>query len=104
MAETELLPCPFCGSPAEIRHPFARVECSNVNCNPMPVVRARMLDEAITAWNRRASLSAAEKMAEALREIADHDAPAGASYDMVAIARTALADFESSRDHRRKPG
>ncbi len=57
--EMQLKNCPFCGGPAEHRKPYNRIECTSVECRPMPVVRARTLAEAVSHWNRRAPITPA---------------------------------------------
>lgn len=61
--DVELLPCPFCGAPADLMQNgsgdvFAR--CSDKNC----AARTRQYHEnyngAVVAWNRRASWVGAE--------------------------------------------
>ncbi len=141
MAEMNLEPCPFCGGIDILVIPpnCKRDDPYDTGDHAMPIARClgcyaeatgenwdATCDSAIAAWNRRASLSAAEKMAEALRTIAewrgkfpptdrfwDEEKTRPMSYAaaygsngerdyMRMVARTALADFESSRE--RKPG
>ena len=59
---TDMKPCPFCGSEATIEHKNVLetwiVECSNTNC-PASYMIGNDYDteeEAIEAWNRRATL------------------------------------------------
>lgn len=55
MSEIKLLPCPFCGYPAEI-HPYkdrVHVECSNYKCAVVPFVIADSEEEAAAKWNTR---------------------------------------------------
>lgn len=58
----ELLPCPFCGAPAEILYDWNwgkygggdhSIGCSNINCEIQPGLEAHSPDEGAKIWNHR---------------------------------------------------
>jgi hypothetical protein len=63
-APTNLKPCPFCGGEAEIIR--TSVHCNSPTCEAQPFTAGQSVEEAIAAWNRRASdaeLPVGEKVA-----------------------------------------
>jgi len=58
--ETELLPCPFCGSVPEMkpwhggRPTKMMVSCENFECSVAPSAIGETPEEAVYVWNRRA--------------------------------------------------
>lgn len=54
MNNTELKPCPFCGSKAhtdKIGTPLFTIRCTNINC--YCEISKNSLEKTIEAWNRR---------------------------------------------------
>ncbi len=76
MTLVELLPCPFCGGPAELDNAaepqFTRrptVTCANEDCfGYMPSAYFARDSEAIEAWNRRPALSQRDEHIRVLTE------------------------------------
>lgn len=59
MDERSILPCPFCGTLAELNtasndHTWWILGCPNVLCYIAPQAQSPDRDEMIAAWNRRA--------------------------------------------------
>lgn len=56
---TGLLPCPFCGSPAELEQvteaddTYWLVQCAGRACDAIPIVHANSEEDAKARWNRR---------------------------------------------------
>jgi hypothetical protein len=74
MAETEILPCPFCGGPAETSgYDYAfYVRCLNPECIAVSHgLHYETQDEAITAWNRRPPSPDVGELWKGLRKAAE---------------------------------
>lgn len=116
MSKPEVLPCPFCDSPASLKHVLAgpRVTCSGCRaCGPTTYMPDAITDadfqagdvQAINAWNASAADKARiEELTEALAECAAslawncfgecravHDGPIMPAAGALDMARAALA-------------
>ena len=100
MDKTDLLPCPFCGSPASFTdddsYGSCHVSCSG-GCAAEPCTSARkdQPEKAIAAWNTRTPDPRITHLEAEMRRIAEGnlgDAPWQANYDRIReIARASLS-------------
>lgn len=57
---TELKECPFCGNNAELETGYNLVQCADRNCDC--IIKRKTDEEAITAWNTRATDKRVEEL------------------------------------------